>query len=600
MRVALPEFDGRIVAVPFSFNEEVDDGDTPRRRRSAPTGPCPTGSARVAGLAVRLARLRSHPAGRRGGWPSCCPPTRPSAAGSATPSPSTPRPRSSACCAPCADAGYRVDRIPADGDALMAELIDAFTYERGHPHRRPSWPGPPAAGRPTPTGTGGRASTRPSRAKVEAAWGPAPGTVYRDPATGTWSSPGSTSAGCSWPCSRPGASASNPVAIYHSPDLPPTHHYLAFYRWLDEVWGADAIVHAGKHGTLEWLPGKGVGLSAALLPRRRARRRAARLPLRRQRPRRGHPGQAPGPRRHRRPPAAADDPGRHLRRHGPPGAAARRARPGRRPRSRPSCRPSGKRCGSCWSSAQLHRDLGVAAAPDGDAFDELVNHVDGYLCELKDAQIRGGLHVLGQAPAGRGPARPAPGPDPPAPGRRAVPAGHGGGPARRRPRRRAGPGRRRRGRGRVPAPAGAADRRPAGVGRPRPTLPTGSRDGLEPALDRTPDEIGARAGRPGRPVGAARAERGARPGAWPTCCRPGATSTRSTRRRCPSPLAWEVGQGLADRAPRAPPRRGGPLPGDGRAGRVGHRGHAHRGRRRGRGAGPARACGPSGRPSPAG
>ena len=53
-------------------------------------------------------------------------------------------------------------------------------------------------------------------------------------------------------CSYYGA---DPVAVYHSPSLPPAHHYLAFYRWLDEVWGADGIVHLGKHGTLEWLPG---------------------------------------------------------------------------------------------------------------------------------------------------------------------------------------------------------------------------------------------------------------------------------------------------------------------------------------------------------
>ena len=58
----------------------------------------------------------------------------------------------------------------------------------------------------------------------------------------------------------------DPIAIYHSPDLPPTHHYLAFYRWLRDVWGADAIVHIGKHGTLEWLPGKAIGLSAECYP----------------------------------------------------------------------------------------------------------------------------------------------------------------------------------------------------------------------------------------------------------------------------------------------------------------------------------------------
>jgi cobaltochelatase CobN len=63
----------------------------------------------------------------------------------------------------------------------------------------------------------------------------------------------------------------DPDSIYHTPDLPPTHHYTAFYRWLgtpqsEGGWGADAIVHMGKHGTLEWLPGKGIGLSTECYP----------------------------------------------------------------------------------------------------------------------------------------------------------------------------------------------------------------------------------------------------------------------------------------------------------------------------------------------
>ena len=58
----------------------------------------------------------------------------------------------------------------------------------------------------------------------------------------------------------------DPNAIYHQPDLPPPHHYHALYRWLRDEWLADAIVHVGKHGTLEWLPGKGVGLSETCYP----------------------------------------------------------------------------------------------------------------------------------------------------------------------------------------------------------------------------------------------------------------------------------------------------------------------------------------------
>src|SRR5699024_1153902 len=63
----------------------------------------------------------------------------------------------------------------------------------------------------------------------------------------------------------------NPVAIYHDPDLAPSHHYLAAYRWLREPrsqggFGAHAIRHVGKHGNMEWLPGNNVGLSAACGP----------------------------------------------------------------------------------------------------------------------------------------------------------------------------------------------------------------------------------------------------------------------------------------------------------------------------------------------
>ena len=56
------------------------------------------------------------------------------------------------------------------------------------------------------------------------------------------------------------------IADLHSPDLPPPHRYLAQYLWLREVLGSQVMVHVGKHGSAEWLPGKGVGLSAACGP----------------------------------------------------------------------------------------------------------------------------------------------------------------------------------------------------------------------------------------------------------------------------------------------------------------------------------------------
>ncbi|NLE04603.1 MAG: cobaltochelatase subunit CobN, partial [Crenarchaeota archaeon] len=55
-------------------------------------------------------------------------------------------------------------------------------------------------------------------------------------------------------------------ASYHSPDLSLSHHYYAYYRWIRDVFKADAIIHVGTHGSLEWLPGKSVGLSSSCYP----------------------------------------------------------------------------------------------------------------------------------------------------------------------------------------------------------------------------------------------------------------------------------------------------------------------------------------------
>ena len=58
----------------------------------------------------------------------------------------------------------------------------------------------------------------------------------------------------------------DPKATYHDPDLVPPHSYFAFYFWLREEFGADALIHMGKHGNLEWLPGKALALSENCFP----------------------------------------------------------------------------------------------------------------------------------------------------------------------------------------------------------------------------------------------------------------------------------------------------------------------------------------------
>ncbi len=191
----------------------------------------------------------------------------------------------------------------------------------------------------------------------------------------------------------------NPVAIYHDPDLPPSHHYLAAYRWLDETFGADAVVHLGKHGTLEWLPGKGLGLSADCGPDAVLRDLPLVYPFivndpgeGTQAKRRGHATIVD----HLVPPMArADTYGdlAKLEQLLDEYATVAALDPDKLPAVR----------AQIWSlvhRAQLHQDLGVAGEPGATEFDDFVLHIDGYLCEVKDAAIRDGLHILGAAPEG--------------------------------------------------------------------------------------------------------------------------------------------------------------------------------------------------------
>ena len=392
--VAIPEFDGRIVAPAFAFREEVDDGadlGTPLVAHRTD----PDRAARVAGLAARHARLRRTPAAeRRVALVMSAYPTKRSRLGNAV-GLDTPASVIGLLHA-LRDAGYRVDDIPPDGDALMAVLADRLTYDTNTLTARQAALG---AGRLPASGYGRWFAGLPERARdeVTAVWGPPPGEVYVH--GGALVFPGLDLGGVLVTVQPPRGFGSDPIGAYHAPDVPPPHHYLAFYRWVAEGWGADAMVHVGKHGTLEWLPGKANALSSACFPDAAL----GDLPLvypfvvndpgeGTQAKRRAHAVLVD----HLVPPmtrAESTDDLARIETLLDAYAGAQAMDPGKLPALR-------RQVWDVLVDAEIHRDLGLADGVGEDEFDDMVLHVDGYLCALKDAQIRGGLHVLGVPPDG--------------------------------------------------------------------------------------------------------------------------------------------------------------------------------------------------------
>ncbi|WUI02613.1 cobaltochelatase subunit CobN [Spirillospora sp. NBC_00431] len=392
-QVAIPEFDGRIITVPFSFKETGEDGLTVYTAD-------PERAARVAGIAVRHGRLRqTPPAERRLVVMLSAYPTKHSRVGNAvgldTPA-STVR-----LLARLAGAGYDLgDGFPGvadqDGDALVHALIaaggqdeDWLTEEQlaGNPVRISAasyerWY------RTLPAGL---------REGMERHWGPPPGELFVQ--DGDIVLAALRAGNVVVMVQPPRGFGQNPIAIYHDPGLPPSHHYLAAYRWLSDEFGAHAIVHVGKHGNLEWLPGKAAGMSASCGTDAALGDVPLIYPFLV-----NDPGEGTQAKRrahavlvdHMVPPMARAETYGDIARleqlldeHATIAAMD--------PAKLPAIRAQ------IWTliqAARLDHDLGLADRPHDAEFDDFILHVDGWLCEVKDAQIRDGLHVLGEAPVG--------------------------------------------------------------------------------------------------------------------------------------------------------------------------------------------------------
>ncbi len=391
-QVAIPEFDGRLSGGVISFKERALDGYSvgiPVARYVPDLERC----RRVARLAVRSARLRSTPAeDRRVAVMLTNFPTRHARVGMAV-GLDTPASAIRLLDAFAAD-GMRVERPFDDGDALMHALIAGGGHDAdflSDAQLAASDLRLPIAEYLTIYAT----LPEGLRDSIEARWGPPPGDRFIEGDDLVFA--GLELGNVIVAIQPPRGYGEDLVGIYHDPELAPAHHYLACYWWLDRFWGADAMVHLGKHGTLEWLPGKMLALSAECAPDVAL----GDLPLVY--------------------PFVVNDPGEGVQ-------AKRRAHAvivdhlvppmmradtydelaeleylldeyARLEVLDPPKLPSlATRIWSAIERANLQTDLGVLERPDDVA--ELVGHIDGYLCEVKDIQIKDGLHILGIAPEG--------------------------------------------------------------------------------------------------------------------------------------------------------------------------------------------------------
>ncbi|HKC75363.1 MAG TPA: cobaltochelatase subunit CobN, partial [Chloroflexota bacterium] len=274
MHVALPEFDGRIAAVPISFKEQQagpasrDDGHGVSL--GAPVAravPVADRVERTVGLALRLAALRRKPNGeKRVAVVLTNNPGRAARVGNAV---GLDAPASLLLLLQAMRAaGYTVGPLPEGGDVLLHALIDRCSYDTEllTEHQLAH-----AAARVPQVLYDAWFESLPERNRREMTgrWGEPPGIAYVY--DGHVALAGLQFGNVFVALQPPRGYGLDPSAIYHQPDLPPTHNYHALYRWLraDPAcggFGADAIIHLGKHGTLEWLPGKAVGPSATCYP----------------------------------------------------------------------------------------------------------------------------------------------------------------------------------------------------------------------------------------------------------------------------------------------------------------------------------------------
>ncbi|MGB3907517.1 MAG: cobaltochelatase subunit CobN [Methanomethylovorans sp.] len=255
--VVWPEYDGQIITVPIASTEMEDSQGTQH------AAPIRNRVSRVARIAAKWARLRrTPPAQRKLAIILHQNPPRNDMIGGAY---GLDAPESVVTMLRAMDAqGYHVERLPGSGNEVVQEILAGVSNDC-------EWLSPRemmerAAGLINNDTYGRWFENIPVRSRREMIrdWGEPPGEILA--VDGTLLVPGVMNGNIFIGLQPLRGFLEKAMEIYESTDLVMPHQYLAYYRWLKEEFGVHAIIHVGTHGTLEWLPGKGVGLSDECFP----------------------------------------------------------------------------------------------------------------------------------------------------------------------------------------------------------------------------------------------------------------------------------------------------------------------------------------------
>jgi cobaltochelatase CobN len=395
LSAAQPEFDGNIIAPPFAFREEKEI-DPLTQALTVAYIPDEERTDKLASLAVNWASLAKTPVRERKiaivfhHYP--------------------PRNDRIGCAAgldsfqsvvailkALKESGYFVENLFEGENELARALLSKLTSDKRFL---------------TPEAMSARAEARAGRAlwsrwhqklppkvreKTVADWGEPPGDLftYRDEMLFAGLSTGNVFISVQ----PPRGNLEKIDSLYHDLYITPPHQYHAQYRHLKESWGAQAFIHVGKHGSLEWLPGKALGLSEECHPDIAIQDVPNIYPYVI-----NDPGE--GTQAKRRSYAAIVD-------HLPPALTqadlygetekvealvgelrlAEREDPAKAPILQEMIVEEALK-------AKLDRDLDLTAVEMAENFEEFLEKLHGYLHELSDSLIARGLHVLGKAPEG--------------------------------------------------------------------------------------------------------------------------------------------------------------------------------------------------------